>query len=103
MNQTEQLVARMLSFDGFFDGYPSMTETDIDLICGALSENDINSGGMHCAVQLMSYLASCAVKTKEQYENAKSFVANYVANVWEANMSEGDNAVHYEVCQLDLL
>ena len=87
--KTQALIARMLSFDGQFDGYPTMSCADEGLIEGALEENPGQS-----VLALVCYLASEHVTNPEQYRASRAFVRAWVDTCWECNMSEGSNPVH---------
>lgn len=105
MSATESLIQRMLSFTDCFDGYPSMSCNDENLIFAAVAEsvarNDVPQAASDPtdAVILMSYLASENVKTRDEYRNAKDFIHAYVECCWLANMCEGSNPVFEELCE----
>lgn len=93
MNQVktaeQALIERMLSFNGCFDGYPTMTCYDEELVFAAQKEAETDN--------IPSYLAHLAaehVKTKDQYERASEFYLAFMHTCWSANMSEGSNAVY---------
>lgn len=102
---TSALIERMLSFDGAFDGYPSMWCSDEALIWDALEENSKNTSPIEGVfnhgdgVVLMSYLASVHVTTREQYYNCRNFIDDFVAACWAANMGEGSNPVYEEISE----
>jgi hypothetical protein len=88
----QRLLARMLNFDGHFDGYPSMTCTDEELIFAAFKEaGDTHDGNVPA---YLAFLAAEHVKTKEQYKCAEDFYHDYVSCCWAANMIEGCNEVY---------
>lgn len=94
-NQTavQALTDRMLSYDGCFDGYPSLECSDETLVLNAIAEHD----GISDGVILMSYIASEECKTREQYDNCRKFILAYFESCWVANMSEGSNPVYAEL------
>jgi hypothetical protein len=83
---TKELIARITSYKGGFDGYPSMTGHDEALIQHALSE-----GAYQDTIVMLSYLASEHARTPEQYKSAYYFITDYIQSVWACNMIEGDN------------
>jgi hypothetical protein len=99
MSATQALIDRMLSYNGNFDGYPSMYCEDEGLIMGAMYEQakeapidePVHMIGMLC------YLASENVKTREQYENCRNFIEDALHAAWVCNMTEGSNPVHAEI------
>jgi hypothetical protein len=84
----QKLLDRMLNFDGHFSGYPGMTDTDEDLVFNAAEEVDAKDATIYLAM-----LASDHVKTRDQYEKARSFYDAFVATIWTCNMSEGSNEI----------
>lgn len=99
ISATQELINRMLSYDGNFDGYPSMTCDDEGLIQAAVKENNQPTDlyNPSDSVILMSFLASEHCTTRAQYDNAKRFILDAVATAWEANMCEGSNPVHKQI------
>jgi hypothetical protein len=90
----QRLIARMLSFDGNFDGYPSMTCEDENLIFAAYAENHDTDGN------IPAYLAMLAcehVAQKQEYANARAFFDAFNDAAWQANMCEGCNEIHAEL------
>lgn len=95
----EQLVQRMLTYDGNFDGYPSMTCSDEELIWAAVKErNDGKEGTEGGAITLVAWLASESAKTLEQYDRCFGFYNAFVSVCWACNMQEGSNPI-YEAMQ----
>lgn len=82
---TQKLVDRMLTYDGLFDGYPSMSEADVGLILQASGDDN--------PIVVISYLASEYAKTPDQLTRARAYLNDYVQNVWVCNMMEGENPV----------
>jgi|LauGreDrversion4_2_1035121.scaffolds.fasta_scaffold462701_3 hypothetical protein len=97
---TEKLIDRMLNYKQPgslpFDGYPSMDCFDEGMIEAALGcgQNEGNP------IIMLSYLASENVKTRQQYESAKAYIADYVDTVWHCNMNEGSNALYEELSEV---
>lgn len=101
---SQALVARMLSFDGNFDGYPSMSCSDEGLIFSAIAENasNVRDDGVSNSsdgVVLMSFLASEHVTTREQLTACRNFITAFVDAAWFANMCEGNNPVFDEMSE----
>jgi len=97
MKSAEKLADRMINFDGFFDGYPSMTCFDEVLIQNAFVEvNECmpQHKDLIDAIPLMCFLASEHAKTEQQYTNCRKFIDAYIECAWDANMCEGDNQIH---------
>lgn len=93
MIKREALVARMLAYDGHFDGYPSMSCTDETLIEEAVQE----VGEPYNVVALLCYLASVYVTTEKEYQRARDFINDYVQTWWTCNMQEGNNPVQDQI------
>lgn len=101
---TQSLVARMLSFDGNFDGYPSMYCEDEGLVFAAVAENadqesDLPTVSDGDGVVLMSYLASEYVTTREQLKSCRNFITAFVDSAWLTNMTEGSNPIFNEMVE----
>ena len=95
---TEMLIARMRAYNGDFDGYPTMTESDIGLIDAANAESNTDKNGQPMPDDMrantlvtLAYLASDITDSKTAYCNARDYINDYVANVITCNMIEGDN------------
>lgn len=87
MNAIEKLVHRMRTFDGHYDGYPGMTETDPQLVSDAMLETKSDD-----ATVLLAYVASEHVRDDASaYVNAMRFIAAHVDNAIVCNMVEGEN------------
>lgn len=99
MTAIQRLIDRMRTFDGFFDGYPSMTETDIGLIQDARAEII----GIDDNMTMLCFLASEHCRNRDELTAAWDFVRQYLENLWDCNMSEGSNEAYAEQCQSELL
>lgn len=96
MNHIQALIDRMVSYNGNFDGYPTMTCSDEALIDEAYKAFDDAELSI---VAFLSYIASENVTNKDQYRSAKQFILDWVETCWSCNMIEGGNPVHREVEQ----
>lgn len=100
---TKRLIDRMLAFNTAgslpFDGYPTLSCADEELVHQAIMEEPAPADAFRCPIALMSYLASENVTTRQQYESAKAFMADYVAAAWACNMIEGSNPIHNEITE----
>jgi NADPH-dependent 7-cyano-7-deazaguanine reductase QueF-like protein len=99
MSAIQALVSRMLSYEGNFDGYPSMFCSDEGLIHAALQEQsrEAPTDAVPESMSFMCYLASENATTREQYENCRNFIEDALHAAWVCNMSEGSNPVHAEI------
>ena len=97
LSAEQALIDRILSYDGCFDGYPSMTCYDENLIFAAVKESNaaVESDPSDCIIYLAALCADIS-KTREQYEKALSFYTDFCATVWECNMTEGGNEFYCE-------
>lgn len=92
MTPEQRLIERMTSYRGGFEGYPSMRETDLDIIQEAIEANKKENGEDFCTdMGYLCYLASEHCNNIKTYSNAKRYLMDYMENVWQCNMMEGDN------------
>jgi len=94
-SKIDTLVRRMRTFDGNFDGYPSMSCADEGLIQEAIEER----AEMLFAsdVPFLCFLASEVCETPQEVRNARAFIDAYIDAAWSCNMIEGDNAAYAEM------
>jgi len=95
------LILRMQNFDESqsFQGYPTMIDTDDQLIYASI-ESTCGKSESSSAVHV-AYVASEYCTTKVHYENAQRYYLAMLESIWDCNMSEGNNSYYAELYYAD--
>lgn len=97
MDVVKMLANRMISYDGNFRmENDEATPSDMALIDAGLKQAGLPAFN----VLALACLASEYITTVEQYDNTWHFIAGAVGVFWDFAMSEGNNAVHKQIAEM---